>query len=415
MFIDDNDIRRCTAILSAIAVASLVSGCGSDRPVVTVRGQWPDGTGITLIRDGAVDGSTRLYGGRARVEVPAPGGYCLVAAAPGFLTRISGPMTAGDPDATWNIPLPVPRRTIAGGAVGFAFTGDAPDSLYTFLCREAPSALTAVSPAIADSTLTAIVAAAHGAGVAVIPCFTVRGPDDPKPAGIVSAVAAAAADGAVLEPDETSAHAPWFTAYIRTVSGMLHERGFTMDVRIPFACSSEPPSVHEPIAAVFERIVPESEWPDVVRLAFVCGGIPATAAATRIAEVLRAVAASRIPSGRCAVELRFTGFVLRGDAQERPPDQAGPGIVERLRKVAAPSMGGIHMRDGSVRLGFGGSVYMYDNLVGTAVKMGDLASLGLPHTAGVYLVFDGCGVLPDADDASRFASSLDAGGILESP
>ena len=69
----------------------------------------------------------------------------------------------------------------------------------------------------------------------------------------------------------------------------------------------------------------------------------------------------------------------------------------------------VRLRDGSVRMGYGGEVYLFDDLRGVGSRITELRRVVTARNAGIWLTFDGRGVLPEPDELRRLSVLMSTG------
>jgi hypothetical protein len=399
-------LNRVFAFISTMLFLGMIAGCGEQHSLVVVAPDWPDGSGITVLTDDgrAVDGS-RLYGGRTRIFLPGTGPISLSIAHHRYLTEhiVLSEGTSGNPVS---LSPPVPRRTEGAGSPGIIISDSLPDSLYDAVCRDSQAAVAAVSPLLEDARAARIVPIAHASGIVVLPRVHVTDSDSHTASDIADQAVRAGVEGVILDPEPVCTGTDWFARLVLDAAGLLHQRGMTLAVRIPVPCAFDRVEIPESLAALFSEL-PEPERPDELILAFTCDGIPTAASVDRIAEVLGVAADLHISPSRCGIELVLTGFIASGDNAGASPQRAEPGVIGNL--LDGGDYGLVRLRGGSVSLGYGGDVYLFDDLRGVGDRIAELRRVVTARNAGIWLAFDGCGVRPDPDDLRRLSVRSSSG------
>ena len=105
----------------------------------------------------------------------------------------------------------------------------------------------------------------------------------------------------------------------------------------------------------------------------------------------------------------LTGFVSSEGVENGQPRPAAPGMIGA--RVAGGGYGLVRLRGGSVRMGYAGSVYLFDDLDGIGRRILDLRRIVTARNAGIMLSFDGRGVPPDPATLIRLSETLAAGAM----
>ena len=384
----------------------VLAGCGEPHSLTVVAPGWPDGSGITVLSAaGRIVGGSRLYGERTRVYLPGAGSFTLCVAHRRYLT-VHVVLPEGAPGNPVSLPSPVPRRTEGAGSPGIVISDSLPDSLFDAICLEAPTAVAAVSPLLEGGRAARIVSIAHAGGIAVIPRVRVTQPGSPTAADIADQVARAGVEGVILDPGHAGAGTGWFARMALDAAALLHQRGMTLAVRLPVPCAAGRAEIPDSLATLFSE-APEPERPDELILAFACDGIPVAASVDRIAEVLGVAADLRIPPARCGIELTLTGFIASVDSVDVSPRRAKTGVIGKL--LDGGGYGLVRLRGGSVRMGYGGAVYLFDDLQGVGLRIAELRRVVTARNAGIWLTFDGRGASPEPDELRRLSVLMSTG------
>ena len=382
----------------SIIIGLVFIACGCDRaaPGLEINNSsWPDGTCISIIDGNSRITRTALYGIRTQLPIPKTKTYRIRAASPGYITFISDNVTVRDETATYPLPNPVPRKKIGSWRLGLAFSEDLPDSLYDHMLLNAHGSLTTVSPELLNNEhLHKIVRQAHEKSVEVTASVPIDSVTLPNILTLADSAEVYCADGIVLEPDSSVFIEAGFADAMRGLAAVLHERGMTFAVKVTSDCGSGELSIPPVLHDIFKKS-PAPERPDELRISFSCGGIPSSVSAGHIEEKTGGLVKEHIPLSRISIELTLTAFKFRVK-DDGFLEQTGlePGEIQSFI-VASGMQGVVRLRDGSLRLGYRGALYVFDDCEGTAQKISLLRAGNFSRSAGIHIVYDGIGVKPE--------------------
>ncbi len=392
-----------------IGLVFIIYGCDRAAPGLEIHNSsWPDGTCISIIDGNSRVTRTTLYGIRTQLPIPKTKTYRIRVASPGYITFISDTVTVRDETATYPLPNPVPRKKIGSWRLGLAFSKDLPDSLYDHMLLNAHGSLTTVSPELLNNEhIPEIVRQAHKKSIDVTASVILDSVTLADILALADSAEVYCADGIVLEAVGSVFIEDGFADAMRELAAVLHERGMTFAVKVTADCSSGELSIPPVLHDIFTK-APVPERPDELRISFACDGIPSSVSAGSIEEKIRGLVKEHIPLSRISIELTLTAFKFSvTDDGGLKPTGLEPGEVQSLLMVSG-MQGVVRLRDGSLRLGYRGALYVFDDCEGTAQKISLLRAGNFSRSAGIHIVYDGIGVKPGPEKFRIIAKSAGA-------
>ena len=397
----------CKIIFILGGTIIIANGCGRQTPdLVIYNSTWPDGTSVSLIDGSLVTQRSKLYGGHTQLSIPKTQSYIIRAASSAHITFMSDTLTIDRERSSFSLPSPVSRRRIGSWRIGLSLRKDLPDSLYEYLLEKAHGSLTTISPdMLHNALLSRIIRKAHAKGIEVTACVHLTANELPDVLSLADSAEVYGVDGIVAQPDSTVLSMAEFSDAMRGLAAALHKRGVTFAVQVIADCGAGSILLPPGIRLIFTE-VPDPEMPDELRIAFICTGTPSSVSAERIEEKIGELVKDHIPLSRTSVELALTGFKFRVmDDGDLEPVSLKRGEVQTLLQGS----GGykvIRLRDGSLRLGYRGAFYAFDDIDGMAYRISRLRTGGLSRSGGIHIVYDGLGVAPDPEHIKRLAKSV---------
>jgi hypothetical protein len=398
---------RDAVIFKLIMGVSFFFSCSGPQPVVDIAvHHWPEGSSVSLIRNGKVTARSALFGEHVRVTLPRRGEYRIRVSSPEALTAMSPEMEIGPGVTAYTLPLPVMRRRIGATNLGIGFEAPGSDSACIRILDTTPASFTSISLDLGVSRTTAdLVRRAHEKGIEVLLRGGRRGAQNGKSAlksilALTDSAERYGADGIVFVPDAGKGYGRGLVPDSRTLAAAIHERGMTFSLALDPGDSAS----FRPLA--FFDSIPAPECPD--DLVLLCG-TPGAAkdesspvSIARIENALIRVMDARIPLSRVTVEIPLSANAYSGSGPNRTPVVLSPGAL-RKTLAEAGEIGGMRLGDGTLALGFRGVNYSWDDPAGIAKKVEFLRTGEFARVRGVRIVWDGLGVSPDSDGLKRLA------------
>ena len=398
---------RDNYILLVILLFSGAVNC--DRTVdelIVYNSTWPDGTCVSILAGREQFTRTIMYGGHARLGIPKHGSYFVRTASPAFLTFLSDTLTVTGRKNSFTLPAPLSRRRIGSWHVGLALNINSPDSLYNYLLSNAHGSLTTISPELlCNYHLINIIRMAHEKGIEVTATVPLQARGLTDIFSLADSAEVYCVDGIVVVPDSTVLKMAEFSDIVQEFAAELHRRGLTLAVQIKVDCGAATLSLFPELKYIMTN-TPYPERPDELRIAFKCNGIPSSVSAERIEEIISELFKEHIPLSRISAELYLTAFKFQvmddGDLEQVSLRQ---GELASLINTTG-GYGAIRLRDGSLRFGYTGFLYVYEDSEGFSEKIRLLRSGIFSRSSGIYIVYDGCGVEANAEGIKQIARSV---------
>jgi len=404
------------SLITAVIALMVLSSCGSREYALYVFNYgWPAGTSISVIQGGEITERTSLYGRHARIVIPGAGPFRIRAASPAVLTFVSREMNEAEGMATFSLPDPVFRRTIGRYRLGAELRSADADTIATNLIASAASSFTTLSMDFHDKSIETLtfnrefVEKAHKAGIEVIACVNVQSwnTQEDRLANTFSMVHFAEVcgiDGIVIN-DEFLGRTPggFILRQIRSIASSVHRRGMTLAMEI--AADRQ-----EFMARMFIDI-PVSLCPDELRLTLDIphenGEIVSPVSVERIESAIVACFDHSIPLSKLSIDMNIQAraFIIR-DNESITRENVRPGELHDVL-ARAGEQAQVRLRDGSMRLGYSGTIYAYEDGEGLAEKIRKLLPGSFKRMRGVYIVSDGSGLTPDSEMMNFLGKSLE--------
>lgn len=394
-------IVKYTTKYLPICLMLLAFACSRPQPVVEIATHhWPEGSAVSLMRDGKVVARSSLYGEKIKITAPRPGTYVIRVSSREALTAFSPALMLEKGTTAYALPIPVMRRRIGTTNLGYGFTAPRGDAVSAHLIESSPSDFThiAVEPGISRD-LEKLVSAAHSKGIeALLRSETVnsgRRESMKDAASLINTAERCGADGVVWnagKPDGMTGKPP---AGLREIIAMAHERGLTFSIALEAADTG----AWNPVA--FFDSIPAPECPDdlviVVRGLGTSGEATGTVSIDEVENAVVWVRDGRIPLSRVTIEIYLSAAAFsRPGPSGRKAVPLSAGTLVQM--IAGPAKDGVlRLPDGSLRLSDGSVDYSWDDMKSIAGKLAFLRTGEFARLRGVRVMWDGLGVSPDPD------------------
>jgi len=393
-------------ILLPLWFLCLIPGCGgNDGLLVVHNSSWPDGTSVSIISGNDGCRRTTLYGKQIRLTFPGRGPFLLRVSSRAHLAFLSEGIHRERGTVSYTLPPPVPRRRIGGWRLGLRFSDDMPDSLYARMLENAHASMTTISPRLlGNPDLPELVRLAHGFGVEVTAVVSMNGKGGGDALSLADSAGVYGVDGVVLRAGDGVSPGEDFGYAVREWAAAMHGRGMTCGVMLTvlrgYAGNLLPGSLERTLTDA-----PEPERPDELRLIFAADGPAFVVPAELVEETAAELAGKRIPLSRLSAELPLTaGKLLVRDDGGLEPLPVEPGELMSLLGTSG-EYGKIRLRDGSLRLGARGFLFVFGDCEETSRKIESLRKGMFSRAGGVHVFYDGRGIAPEPGHFHRFAVS----------
>ena len=389
-------LKIISILIGAVVIASGCESTGSK--LVIYNSNWPDGTCISII-----DGNNRLirtslYGGRTQLNIKKISSYVIRASSPAHITFLSDTLSVDSDHITFVLPPPTLRHKIDSWRIGFSFRNDLPDSVYNHLVANVQTSLTTISPELLNNKhLIRFIRTAHAKGIEVTACVDITTDDLYDFHSLADSAEVYCVDGIVVQADSAVLSMPEFGDVMRGLAAVLHRRGLTFGLQITTNCGTDSLFPLSGIRHIMTE-APAPERPDELRIAFKCTGLPSSVPVDQIEKIIEKLFRQHIPLSHISIELTLTAFKFRVvENGVLEPLELNEGELQTLLN-STDGHGIIRLRDLSLRLGHKGALYAFDDIEGTAQKIGLLRAGGFLRSGGIHIVYDGLGVEPDQED-----------------
>ena len=387
-----NTIFNFIIVTTAIV---LLTGCGGDNRSIDIRADgWPDGAVISMIDGDTVAGRTPVYGSRARLT-PPPAEFRLRIAHPSMLTAVTGPIAPEDETGVIQIPAPVNRRRFGSWRIGMGLNHPDADSLATRLCEQSSLAFTTLD---LDPTQYTVIQSAHDAA---IECLIIA--DGRTTTALVEIAERHGFDGIVTGLDSILAVGETSSGY-DALRESTRLRGMSLVVRAEIRRTDGEARL-DTIATWFTGLQ-EGMRPDEIRLAFRGDADVPVVSAERIDEVTEGLAGRGIHLGIMSIDIAPAAVKYRVMQDgSLAPSEIERGEVAFLFAIVSGTPG-VRLRDGSLRIGSRGDLYVVEDAESIARKAARLRSGPLTASAGVHITSDEYGILIGPGDLRTIADAV---------
>ena len=367
---------------------------------------WPEGTIISLIHGDRILSRSSLYGGHVRLRISQNNMYRIRAASRTSLTFLSEPITFTNDKNSFILPSHLPRKRRGTWRLGLSLCMDSTDSLYEYLLKQRGSPFTTLSPDLMNNThLKVTTRQAHAKGIEITACVPVSTQDLPHILSLADSAVAYGVDGIVVEPDSVMLFSDKFDDRIRELANILHARGLTFSLRYTVNCDAGHLSIPQKLRHILSEI-PVPEQADELRISFLCDGISSTNSTESIEEKISELQKEHIPLSRISIELLLSAYKFRIlDNNDLRLDALKPGELQELLRESGGS-GIIRLRDGSLRFGYRGMLYVFDDDETVTQKISLLRTGIFSRSGGIHIVFDDLGVAPDSLTIMKIAQIM---------
>jgi len=393
--------------------------CGKAKPVINLsNSNWPEGTCVTVLQKGRIKARTALFGDYVKISVPEEGFCQIRVASPSALTWISEKIPVNVGTNNYSLPSCIPRRRIGSSQIGLTVQTADPDSIYAYMLETTYPSITTISPTIPvwkkensrGLSNPGIIALAHAKAVEVTVQMRLAGreyDEDLKSycLSLIDSLEVFGVDGIIIVPKVHVLSSEKFIEFIKKIASEVHKRGMT------FGISLQPgnKTLNFNPEALFSG-VPTPETPDELRIMNPqsensIGGLSVNVV-DEIEEVLDHFARSKIPLSKVTVELALTSAAYSdmGNGTYKPVDLEEGTFTKILSEVGMDAA--FRLRDESLRLGYRGVIYVFDDVDGISKKIRRLRSGNLSSAGGIHIVYDRCGVEIDSDDLKQISVSF---------
>ncbi len=394
------NIRHYTAFL-CIAFFAVIFSCSSDTAHLTVRSDsWPDGTSITIISDGRIIASSKLYGGRLRLELPKDIEFMVRAASPSIITFMGHQRDTYSKPDDYILPRPVKRYRYGSWRFGFS-TNEIikPDSSIVSFKNNVVRSLTAPlldNRAFAGNRFLQD----EMTGILKLSESSLSNYKALCDSAVIYGV-----DGLLLDPDDTVWNSTQNCAQMQEMIALVHDYGMSCDIRYQLDCAAGHCTIPPLLTDMF--LADSSEMnPDELRVAFVCDSIPSIASVEKIEETLLSLNNKRIPLSRLAIEMGIAAGKYRIESDGSMTEIAiKPGEIDRIfRSVDDDKL--LRLKDTSLRLGHSGSMYIFEDFFSIDVKITNFRSGKLVDCAGIHVRFDPYCLKPNQEELKRLSIGI---------
>jgi len=399
--------------------ACISIGCDKAKPVINVlNSNWPEGTCVTVLQEGRVVARTTLFGDYVRISVPEDG-FCQVrVASPSALTWISEKIPVNAGTNNYSLPSCIPRRRIGSSQIGLTVQTADPDTIYAYMLETAYPFITTISPTIPvrekennrGLSDPGIIALAHAKAVEVTTQMRLAGREYNEDImdyclSLIDSLEVFGADGMVMVPEALVFSDKGFLKSVRKIASEVHKRGMTLGISLPLDYKA----VNFNPEALFSG-VPPPETPDELRIMNPqsedsIDGLPFNLA-DKIEGILKLFARSKIPLKKVTVWLALSAVAYNdvGNGTYKPVDLEEGTFTKVLSEVGMDAA--FRLRDESLRLGYKGVIYVFDDVDGLSKKIRGLRSGNLSRAGGLHIIYDRCGVEINSDDLKQIAGSF---------
>ncbi len=380
-----------------------MAGCGKDRPVVVVRNlSWPDGSVVSIIQDGLIADRSTLYGDYVRLRANHPGLVHVRSGEQNALTWLSKEVLLSNGEHHIALPALSIRRRTEGKTFGLSAMIPGVDSINKLLFENPVPAVTTLTlhndSLDSNNSLRDIASAVHAHAVEIIVSLSLNSVPENRPAErtfqrTLDTLETAGIDGILLTPErDLYAHNTFFR-FVRFAAREIHLRGMTVELAVPDSW----PEKDGP--DLFFRDVPAQEAPDMIRIA---ASLPTEEnlspdTVLHIERLVGRLIRDGVPEDRISAELALSAaaFVLRHDNEyEKAPINTGE--IDSILPVAGMTTV-VRLRDGTLRLGYGGRVYSFEDVDGLTEKLRRLNKSPFSPKGGVHILYDARGITLDRD------------------
>jgi hypothetical protein len=382
--------------------------CDRNRPFLDLTNTyWPEGSSVSLIRDGKVVARSPLIGDHVRLQAPKEGQYLVRVASPQSLTALSQEVNIVRGANGFTLPNPISRRRVGALKLGMEYGGDNSADLYRALLDTLYSSVSNISVELGKGlNAEDIIYRAHSKAIEVSIRGDCRKLKSLRNAGkyvssLIDSAEVYGAEGILFIPAGKDGYNLETVGLSGKYAALTHERGLSFSVGL----EAENLVKFNPV--VFFDKVPAPECPDELRI--ICGLRQSTEKETapvsidQIGSVLVRMHEAKIPMSRIALEIPLTAFAWRNAAKGKTvPVEIEPGRLENMLRETGESAV-IRLGDGSLQLAYKGNTYAFDDLSGIARKASFLYSGEFSHIRGLYIRYDGRGVKPDGEGLKRLS------------
>jgi hypothetical protein len=388
-----------------------IAGCGQDRPVVVLENiSWPDGSVVSIIQEGRIVDRSTLYGDYVRLRAAGQGLCRIRAGERNALTWLSGKVLLKEGENHITLPAPSIRRRTGNRMFGYADRTPVEDAARDLLFENPVPGVTTLTVQ-ADTFHSneilrerAVLAHTHATEFVVSLSLNTL-PDNRKSehmfrAGLDS-METAGVDGILLAPVPAVYSMGIFPRFVRFAAREIHHRGMTLSVVVP---ESWPEHISP---GVLFRDIPAPEVPDMIRIAAPRPSEenPSPDIVGSIERITDRLVRDGVPRSRISAELALSAAAFT-------PRQGGGYSHAQLEHgeladiLPAAGMDAVlRLRDGTLRLGFRGKVYSFEDVEGLTWKLRRLRESVLAPKGGIHILHDGMGVTLDRDGLKRLSEA----------
>ncbi len=392
-----------------ILFMAFLTGCGKDTPVLIVENvSWPDGTVVSVIQDGKIVDRSTLYGDYVRLRAEKPGQCRIRAGKQHALTWLSEDVVLMDGENRIPLPAPSARRRAAGSIFGFSVAKSCTGAVHDILFKNPVPGVTTITVPYdvsnADDTLNDIATTAHDHAVELlVPIHLNTLPEDRHSERLfpdmLNRLETAGVDGVLLAFGSDITTQDVFLRFVRSAASEIHLRGMTLTLAAP---DSWPGDAE---AESLFRDVPSPEMPDMIMIPGLSPSEKNISPDTvlHIERCVDRLISDGVPQEKIAAECTFSAWAFaQGQNGEYSRVPLERGVLERILPVAGKTAV-LRLRNGTLRLGYGGRVFSFDDIEGLAGKLRRLRKSPFAPRGGIHIRYDGTGITLDRDGLKQLS------------
>ena len=379
-----------------------LSGCNKKDISVTIRSDaWPDGTNISIISNGVILTESKLYGGRLRLSIPENIEFSLHAASLDNLTYVSKITNSYVAPDDIILPHPVKRFRYGSWRFGIVDKNISHNTLYSTWFVEADGFYSLTIPLLNNPGISSQkfhsreLIASLPLSLEMLTNYS----------ALCDSAVLYGVDGLLLAPEPSF----WKDVNEPTLlSGMvseIHDRGMSCDIRFELSLDEAIIEIPGILQSCFSEKVTTMQA-DELRIAFDSERNPSIETYELIEKKILSLNKMNIPLFRISIELKMKGLKFKVDNNQNmmSADLAVDEIDDYSEIVGKENI--LRLSDTSLRFGYGGAIYVFDDYIGMADKISRLRQGTLRKFAGVHITFDASCISPKPGDIELLSKSV---------
>lgn len=387
-----------------ILLLSFFFSCGKkDSYIYLLNRNWPDGTVLNLYKGDKHLSDSVIYGNHIRFAVKDTGEFILRIANKDYLTVLFDIPKVTTDNLSLSLPSPIQKKRVGSWRIGLVFRTDIQNVDYSEFIAQNPESFTTIYPELfKNGYLNETVRKSHEKGIEIIAKADISGNESESIKTAIDSSVVYGIDGILLnvtlETSENSRKMKNITEYFKSI----HEKQLLAGLTFTLDDIAKNEKICKNLKDMFKGQKSDYQ-PD-----FICFSLESVNfEKDKIEDMIKNVK-NDVPISKILIDIKLSAVKKSVSESESGKSLIPePGEIENIIKTAGEN-GIIHVQDGSLRLGYGGYIYIFDNMESISGKIKSLRDGILSHSSGITVSFEKEGVYPDSKEFVKLSEVLKA-------